>query len=134
MSEDKKRKNSALSPAANVLQSLLQSSKSPLADQFTRWRLWQDWERVVGPEIAKHSMPVGFLNGTLYVWVQSAVRLQEMTFLVRPLREKINAYVGYNWLRYIRFTLDKKSVPQAAGADESLKSFIKGERQGPEIE
>lgn len=124
MSDDKKRKNSPLSPAANVLQSLLQSSKSPLSEQFTRWRLWQDWERVVGVEIAKHSMPVGFLNGTLYVWVKSAPRLQELTFLVRPIRQKINDYVGKYWVSSIRFTLDKKDVPQLSESDESLQKFI----------
>ena len=82
---DENRK-SHLSPVASVLQSLLQNSKSPLSEQFIRWRLWQKWDEVVGEEIAKHSMPVSYLDGTLYVWVKSAPRMQEMTFLVREIR------------------------------------------------
>jgi predicted nucleic acid-binding Zn ribbon protein len=118
------RKASNLSHVANVLQSLLQSSKSPLSEQFIRWRLWSEWESIVGAEIAKNSMPVGYLNGTLYVWVKSAPRMQEMTFMVRPLREKINKFAGKYWVNSIRFTLDRKAVPQTQEGESELRDFI----------
>lgn len=124
MAKKNNEKFSNLSPAANVLQSLLQSSKSPLSEQFTRWRLWQDWETVVGAEMAKHSMPVGFLSSTLYVWVNSAARMQEMIFLVRPLRQKINQFAGKEWVSSIRFTLDRKLVQLPSESDESLRHFL----------
>ncbi len=126
MSQDdkKKRKFSELSPAANVLQSLLKSSKSPLSDQFQRWRLWQDWEKVMGAEIAKHSMPVGLLNGTLYVWVNSAARMQEMIFMVRAVLRKVNDYAGKHWITSIRFTLDQKLVQAPEQSDEAVHKFI----------
>lgn len=123
----KKRPISNLSPVATVLQSLLQSGKSPLSEQFIRWRLWRNWEEVVGREIAKHSMPVGYVNGTLSIWVQSSARLQEMTFLVRPLRQKINDFVGKAWVNSIRFTLDRKTVPQLQESAEGVREFLSKE-------
>ena len=127
MSEDffnKKKKAAHLSPVANVLQSLFQSSKSPLSQQFLRWRLWNEWEHVVGPEIANHSMPVGYLDGALYVWVKSAPRMQEMQFVVRPLMQKINQFAGTHWVRSIRFTLDRKSVPTPQENAGDLRDFL----------
>jgi predicted nucleic acid-binding Zn ribbon protein len=126
MSEKFKKKSQAahLSPVANVLQSLFQSSKSPLSQQFIRWRLWNEWENVVGCEIAQHSMPVGYLDGALYVWVKSAARMQEMQFVVRPLMQKINQFAGSAYVRSIRFTLDRKAVPMPQENAEDLRGFL----------
>lgn len=120
----KNERHAHLTPMAQVLQSLLQSSKSPLGEQFIRWRLWNDWEKVLGKEIAEHTLPVSYVNGTLYIWVKSAPRMQELTFLVRAIRDKINNYAGKNWARSIRFTLDKKSVPQPQEAPDEFRDFI----------
>lgn len=126
---DEKRKSSQLSPAAQVLQTLLQSSKSPLSEQFIRWRLWNSWEDVVGPEIAKHTLPVSYLNGTLYVWVKSAARMQELTFLVRPILKKVNDFAGKKWIRSIRFTLDRKSVPRLEhDTAQEMRQFLSKSR------
>lgn len=121
---EKNRKSSTLDSAASVLQTLMQSGKSPLAEQFIRWKLWNSWEEVVGAEMAKNSLPVGYLKGTLYIWVNSSARMQEMTFLVRPLLKKVNEFGGKNWVRNIRFTLDRKSVPQPQESEEGLREFL----------
>ncbi len=124
MSEKKSKRDSYLDSAAAVLQGLLKNQNNALSDSFLRWRLWNSWSEVVGPEIAKNALPVGYLKGTLYVWSQSAVRIQEMTFIVRPLLEKINTFAGKKWVRSIRFTQDRKSVPQPAEVDESIRNFV----------
>lgn len=123
-SDDKNSRKSQLSHAANVLQLLFKAGKSPLSEQFIRWRLWSEWDQVVGPEMAKNSTPVSYLDGTLYVWVSSAPRMQEMTFLVRPLRDKINQFAGKSWVRSIRFTLDRKSVPRLEESSQDLREFL----------
>ena len=119
-----RKRASQLNPAASVLQSLLKSSKSPLSNQFIRWQLWNEWETVVGAEIAKHTMPVGFLGGTLYVWVKNAARMQELVFICQPLREKINDHIGASFVKFIRFTLDRKSVPSPQESEEGLREFL----------
>jgi predicted nucleic acid-binding Zn ribbon protein len=124
MADDKNERHSDLSSAAAVLQSLMKGQSNALSDSFLRWRLWGSWAELVGPEIAASSLPVGFHKGTLYVWCKSGARMQEMTFMVRPLMTKINTFIGKTWVRSIRFTLDKKAVPNPEEASSEFKSFV----------
>ncbi|MCB0356305.1 MAG: DUF721 domain-containing protein [Bdellovibrionales bacterium] len=118
-----KKKN--FSSSADVLQSLFQNSKSSLGQGYTRWKLWREWDKVVGATMAKHSIPVGYRKGVLYVWVNSSPRMQEMTFLAGEILAQVNRYLGENWIHRIHFTLDKKEVPSVEEASEAFKGFIK---------
>ena len=110
--------------AEEVLQSLLQNGKSPLADQFLRWRLWKDWEKVVGPSLGRQSQPVSYQNGTLHVWVKSSAWMQEMVYHAKTLKNRINEHVKKKWVREIRFTLDRRSVPKIEETPTDLKEFL----------
>lgn len=101
-----------LSTATDVLEGVLLNSKSPLSDQFLRWKLWRKWPEVVGPTISAQSMPVGYMNGILYVWVKNAVWMNEMLFLAGPVREKVNTFLEKNWVQQVRFTLNQHEVPK----------------------
>lgn len=120
---NKTRQNRLLA-ASDVLQSLLQNSKSPLAQQFTRWRLWRYWPEVVGPSMARYTAPVSYDRGRLIVWVSDSVRLQEMTFVVSALQEKINSFVGRKWVHSIRFTLDRHAIPDHNQMNETSREFL----------
>ena len=121
-----KTKSSSPVLASDVLQSLLQNSKSGLGQGFARWKLWREWEKVVGTAIATHSDPVGYQKGILYIWVESSPRMQEMIFLSSEIKRKINAHFGQSWVKRIRFTLDRRSVPQLDEAPEAIKQFLQG--------
>lgn len=124
MSKDK-RKQKDLEPVGDLLQSLLQNSKSPLSDQFLRWKLWRSWPEVVGEQIAKSTVPVGFLHGELYIWVNHSARMQELTFCAGMILKKVNAFSnGRRWVRRIRFTLDRKSVPSLEESGADLREFL----------
>lgn len=110
--------------ASDVLQSLLQNGKSPLAEQFIRWRVWNSWAEIVGEQISKHTLPVSYLKGELYVWVDHPARMQELTFCVSELGFKINQFCGKKWVRRIRFTLDRKSVPKPEESEAGLRDFL----------
>lgn len=114
------RRKSDLNLATDVLEGVLTNNKSPLSDQFMRWKLWRKWADVVGPTISAQSMPVGFVNGMLYVWVKNAVWMNEMLFLAGPIRDKVNAFVEKNWVQQVRFTLNQHEVPQMS-EDSSMK-------------
>lgn len=107
--KNKKRK---LTLGSEVLQSLFENGKSPLSEQFMRWKLWAKWEEVVGPTIAKNAEPVGFQRGVLYVWVRNSSWMQQMIFLKDQIRNTINEKFENNFVRYIKFTLDRREVPQ----------------------
>ena len=100
--------------ALDVLQSMLEKGNSPLAQDFKRYRLKLDWEKVVGPTLAEKCSPVGFSNGTVYVWVVNSTWMNQLYFVRRELLKKINGYGGKHWVRDLRFTLDRKDVPADA--------------------
>ncbi len=115
-------KKKKLTLGSEVLQSLFENGKSPLSEQFMRWKLWAKWEEVVGPTIAKNAEPVGFQRGTLYVWVRNSTWMQQMIFMKDPIRDTINQKFENNFVRFIKFTLDRHDVPQAD--DTAFKSMI----------
>jgi len=108
--------------ADEVLQMLLQNSKSPLSNQFLRWRVWKDWKSLVGPQIAAKCQPVGYHRRVLYIWVESSAWMQQLSFFAAQMKQKINDYAGKQWVGSIRFTLDRKSVPSS---EENLKDLEK---------
>ena len=120
----KKQGKRELLPASNVLQSLLGDGKSALSDQFLRWKLWRFWPKVVGPTLGKLCEPVGYKFGTLSLWVKSSARMQEMRFLERNLVEKVNAYVGRDWVRQVTFTLDRRGIPGADQMPDDVKAYL----------
>jgi hypothetical protein len=112
----REERNSELLAPTDVLQSLFKDGKHPLSDQFLRWKIWAQWEEVVGPSFSKNCLPVGFNNGNLNLWVKSASWLQEMRFLLDDIRSRVNQYVGHEWVVTIRLTLDRHQVPTEEGA------------------
>ena len=124
LAKGEQRKKADLNNATDVLESVLLNNKSPLSDQFMRWKLWRKWPEVVGPTISAQSMPVGFVQGTLYVWVKNAVWMNEMLFLAGPIRDKVNAFVEMGWVQQVRFTLNQHDVPKIEEDSEMKDSEI----------
>ncbi|MEV4753963.1 DciA family protein [Micromonospora sp. NPDC049559] len=57
------------------------------------------WERVVGPEVAKHSRPVKLENGELTVEAESTAWATQLRLLAGSLLQRIGAVVGHNVVR-----------------------------------
>jgi hypothetical protein len=119
-----KRKKSELLAASRVLQGLLGNGKSALSDGFLRWKIWRFWGQIVGPTLAKHCEPVGFERGKLFIWVKSSARMQEIRFFEDTLKTKVNEHVGRDWVRTIRFTLDRHGVPSTAEVSDEFKKML----------
>lgn len=105
---------SKLHSAASVLHKLLEESQTPLSHQFKRWKVWSQWPSIVGEDVAPSCMPVGYLRGTLYLWVESSAHMQELSFLVDPIKAAVNKHMGSRWVNKLTLTLDRKSVPFVA--------------------
>lgn len=112
---DDQKKSRKLTQSAEVLQSLLQNSKQPISRQFLRWRLWSKWPEVVGPTIAAHCYPVGFVEGTLFLFVKGSAWVQELTFMSKQIQSKVNTFVGIDYVKQIKFTTDSHAVPRPGG-------------------
>ena len=103
-------RNAQLTAAADVLQALLQNSKSQLSDGFTRWRLEQEWTQIVGPTIGEQTVPCAFERGTLFIWVRHSAWMQQLWFFQDAIREKVNNHVGKDWAKQVKFTLNRRAA------------------------
>jgi len=121
MSSDKKqRPDSQLTDLSSVLQSLLANGKSPLSDQFLKFKLVKSWKKIVGQTAAETSLPVSLKFSRLIVWVNSSARLQELRFMEEELKRRINRFFGSERVTEIRFTLERR---RATSADEVTGNF-----------
>lgn len=114
-SPKKPRHQSQLSAAADVLQGLLQNSKSQLSDGFLRWRLEQQWMDVVGATIGEQTQPVAFERGTLYIWVRHSAWMQQLWYFQDAICEKVNAHLGKPWVKQVKFTLSRRAATSLPG-------------------
>ncbi|RME18386.1 MAG: DUF721 domain-containing protein [Bdellovibrio sp.] len=118
------QRKSQLETAADILHNLFKKRHSQFAQDFTRWKLWQQWEQLVGSQWAKICYPVGYSRGTIYIWVKNSVYLQEMIFFRKVLINKINEFAQKKWVHSIRFTLDCKDVPTPQETPKDWQKFL----------
>jgi hypothetical protein len=109
---------------SEVLQSLFEDGKSPLSEQFIRWKLWARWSDYVGASLAKECEPVGYFQGTLYLWVPNSSSLHNLNFLKEQIQNQINKKLERNFVQKIRLTLDRKEVPTDSDARQGIKEFV----------
>lgn len=108
--------------SAEVLQSLFENGHHSISEQFLRWKLWMKWREIMGAGIADNSEPVGYQRGTLYLWVKSAAWMQQMHFMKQQMKDVIAKKFHPTFVRDIRFTLDRREVPNFN--DEEFKSQV----------
>ena len=111
---------SKFSLSSEVLQKLFEGGNSPLSEQFMRWKLWARWKDFVGSTVAQNTEPVGFYRGTLYLWVRNSSWMQQLTFMKDHIQKSINQKLGKQFVKNIRFTLDRREVP---GQNENQQEF-----------
>ncbi len=112
MSEKKPTQRLAkLESSGHVLQGLFEDGKSPLSRPFLRWKLWRSWESVVGETVSKACEPVSYDRGLLWIWVKNSTWLQELQFLKPELLRKINHWAQTDFISDIKFTLNRREIP-----------------------
>ena len=56
-------------------------------------RLWQNWDMVMGPDIAPLAWPLGARNGTIVVGGEDNLALQDLSFMTPEILERVNAFM-----------------------------------------
>ena len=107
-----------------VLQKIFEGGDSQLSQQFIRWKLWKRWSEFVGESVAGVSEPVGYRNGILHVWVKNSSWLQQIAFMLEPIKNSINSKIGFEYVKTIHLTLDRKSVPKSEEEVSQLKKAV----------
>lgn len=78
-------------PAAEGLRRVLEKLGGNAAIRLIR--LWQNWEMVMGPELAGLAMPLGHRDVTLLVGAEDNPALQELSLQTPEILERVNAFM-----------------------------------------
>ncbi|MFO7752132.1 MAG: DUF721 domain-containing protein [Desulfobacteraceae bacterium] len=69
--------------------------------------IWEHWDEAVGPAVSGNAKPGAFNKGTLIVNVSSSVWMQQLRFLEKDIRSKLNRLLGKELVKSIRFKIAK---------------------------
>ncbi len=97
------QRKSALTPLRDIVSALL--NDSTLSFNPGDARIWQVWDEVVGPPIARNASPLWIRKGTLRVKVSDPIWLQELTLAGEVIRDKLNGKLGRKAVEKIEFRL-----------------------------
>ena len=92
------------------------------------YRIWQAWDEVVGPAIARNAQPQKLSANRLVICVRNAGWMQELTMLRRDLCERLNEWMGREVIKEIFLVVgrvdsdqpeQRRLRPRAVGPGES---------------
>ena len=86
-----------------VLQQAVEASRIDV--DLDAYRLWQQWDEVVGAAIAQNTRPEAIKGRLLLINVSSAPWMQQLQFLKPELIEKLNQTLGKELVEDIRFQI-----------------------------
>jgi hypothetical protein len=102
-------------------------SDDKAAAAFRLVRLYRDWDRVVGPDIAALVRPLGRRKRTLVVGAEDTLAVQEAHYAAPEILERVHAHLGEECFDKVKVDLlmgktplDTSKVPQAARAKYPL--------------
>ncbi|MBY0553646.1 DUF721 domain-containing protein [bacterium] len=112
---------------AEVLHKLLEDKAGPVSDQYLRWKLWLNWKDVVGPTVSQNAEPISYHQGVLWLCVKNSVWMQQMSFMLEPIKHSVNQKFKAGFVKEVRLTLDRKLTPQSNDEEfkKNLTKFIK---------
>ena len=88
-------------PLGDILKVVLKPDRSEGSFELTR--IWQLWDRAVGPVIAENARPAGFKGRILLVYANSSPWLQQLQFLKEDIIQKLNDDAGEQLVADIKF-------------------------------
>lgn len=75
------------------------------------YRIWQAWDDVVGPAVARNAQPVRIDSRRLVVAVRNNMWMQELSLLRDHLCERLNEWMGRNVVGEIFLVIGKIEPP-----------------------
>jgi hypothetical protein len=99
-----RRRCSKLSRVGETATSVLR--KIGLKQPGIHAEIWSRWSDIVGPELAKRTIPEGFWGKTLVLAVKSSSWLHELSFLKLRMLERLAEEVGTDVVTDIRMVVD----------------------------
>lgn len=103
MNRNSKKNN--LTHISNILDKALKGYRPKPDMEMTR--IWDNWSKSVGNEVAKNAKPAAFKDGILIVNVSSSVWIQHLKFLENNIISNINQLVKKELVKKIKFKIAK---------------------------
>jgi len=101
MTEKKRRKPKKL---GDVMSDVL--TRSGIADRIAQASVFPDWQKLVGPQIARVTEPLSITTtGTLFVAVSTNAWMTELSLMEPELLRRLNQRTGRLSIRKIRWQL-----------------------------
>ncbi len=97
-------KDDTLAPLKDILANLLGDAHLPFNPRDAL--IWKVWDEVVGSAIAKHAQPTWIKDARLRVKVSDPIWLQELGFVGKDIKNKLNQKLGRKAVERIEFRLD----------------------------
>ena len=101
-----KKEGDSLIPLKDVISNILSDPTLPFNPDDAN--IWKVWDEVVGPAISKNARPLWVKNGKLKVTVSDPIWLQELQFVEKDIREKLNGKLGRKAVDSIEFRVGAK--------------------------
>lgn len=89
---------------SSVLRAVLRERQ--LSDGIQNYSFFARWEEVVGGHLARSTRPLRVHGTTLFVWVENAVLMHHLSYLVPRLLERLRDAAPGTTIDTIRFTLN----------------------------
>ena len=105
---------------SDILDNFLKKQLVKESDQWFAVKLWQHWPQLTTQTTLQQTKPISYQKGRLVVWVAHSVELQELSFYIEELKDKINSHFKKQWITDIHFTLNKDLLKKR---EKSMKFF-----------
>ena len=80
-----------MKPIADALKEYLNARGAK--NQFQLARLWENWEMVMGPDLAALAFPLGQRKGILLVGAEDNMAAQDLSYMSPEILERVNAFM-----------------------------------------
>ena len=94
------------------------------SDQWFGIKLWKHWPELATSNILKQTKPVSYQKGRLVLWVANSVELQELSFHIEDLKDKINTHFKKQRVTDIHFTLNKDILKKREQSAKLLQKIF----------
>ena len=108
----KRKKRKKLKEPQRIAEALPESLNRLGHKSYDAWiKLYNEWERIVGTNIAERTRPRKLKAGLLIVQTTSAVWKNELTFLKQRLISQINTFLDQDAVKDIKVTHGQEKLP-----------------------
>ena len=97
-----------MEPLSGVLPGVLR--RLGLERGLLGWRAVEEWDRIVGPPVARHTRAISFHEGVLRIEVEGSSWMHQLGFLKRDLVRKVNEHLGRPLVRDVRFVVPRGGI------------------------